>query len=165
MAEKDTITKGKIKQAGFFDFKDLYSFVYDLLIHNGYDVNEKNYSEKVAGESKDIDIEWEALKKVSDYFKFQLKLTWKILGLKSVEVQRDGKKVKTNQGVLEIKFSAVLVKDYESRWEEAAIWKFLRGVYDRYVIRDRIEDYEEKILSDLDEIIGQIKSYLAIEGQ
>jgi hypothetical protein len=165
MAEKDTITKGKIKQAGYFDFKDLYNFIYDLLSHNGYEINEKNYTEKVGGESKDIDIEWECFKKVSDYFKFQLKFSWKIVGMKAVEVQRGEKKIKTNQGALEIKFSAVLVKDYESRWEEAAFWKFLRGVYDRYVIRDRIEDYEERIIGDLSEVVGQVKSYLAVEGQ
>ena len=70
-------------------------------------------------------------------------MSWKILGMKSIEVQRDGKKVKMNSGVVEIKFSAVLVKDYENRWEDAPVWKFLRGVYDKYLIRGRIEDYEK----------------------
>ena len=41
------------------------------------------HSEKVAGDAKDIDINWEAGKKVSDYFKFIIKMDWKILGMKN----------------------------------------------------------------------------------
>jgi len=165
MPEKDTQSAGKIKQAGIFNFKDLYSFVYDWLIDEGYDVAEKTYSEKVAGDSKDIDVVWESTKKVSDYFKYLIKLDWKILGMKSVEVQREGKKVKTNSGVIEIKFKAVLIKDYEGRWEDRPLWKFLRGVYDRYIIRSRIEQYEDKLISETDDLITQCKAYLSIEGK
>ena len=165
MAEKDTLFKGKIKQAGVADFKDFYSFAYDWLSNEEYTVNEKVYSEKVAGDAKDIDVSWEAKKKVSDYFAFIIKIDWKILGLKSIEVQREGKKIKTNSGVFELKFSAVLVKDYESRWEDKPIWKFLRGVYDKYIIRSRIEQYEGKLMGELDELMAQCKAYLAIEGK
>lgn len=165
MSEKDVIFQGKIKQSGIFTFKDFYSFSYDWLRDQGFDVSEKVYSEKVAGDSKDIDIEWEATKKVSDYFQFYVKLAWKILGMKSVEVQRDGKKIKTNSGVLEIKFKSVLVKDYESRWEDRPLWKFLRGVYDRYIVRSRIESYEDKLFGETDDLIAQLKAYLTIEGQ
>ena len=165
MAEKDTLFKGKIKQAGVADFKDFYSFAYDWLSNEGYTVNEKVYSEKVAGDAKDIDVSWEAKKKVSDYFAFVIKIDWKILGLKSIEVQRESKKIKTNSGVFELKFSAVLVKDYESRWEDKPIWKFLRGVYDKYIIRSRIDQYEDKLMGELDELMAQCKAYLSIEGK
>tara|TARA_Y100000310_G_C20215994_1_gene593553 strand:- start:134 stop:634 length:501 start_codon:yes stop_codon:yes gene_type:complete len=165
MPEKDTQFQGKIKQAGIFDFKDFYAFAYDWLNEEGYLVTEKTYSEKVAGDSKDIDVEWEANKKVSDYFKYQIKMSWKILGMKSVEIQRDNKKVKTNSGVIEIKFKAILIKDYEARWEDKPIWKFLRGVYDRYIIRSRIEQYEDKLVSEVDDLVTQCKAYLAIEGK
>lgn len=165
MAEKDTLFKGKIKQAGVADFKDFYSFAYDWLSNEEYTVNEKVYSEKVAGDAKDIDVSWEAKKKVSDYFAFIIKIDWKILGLKSIEVQRESKKIKTNSGVFELKFSAVLVKDYESRWEDRPAWKFLRGVYDKYIIRSRIDQYEGKLMGELDELMAQCKAYLAIEGK
>jgi len=165
MPEQDTQYKGKIKQAGIFDFKDIYRFVYDWLNDEGYDVVEKTYSEKVAGDSKDIDVEWVAEKKVSDYFKYIIELDWKILGMKSVEVQRDNQKVKTNSGIIEIKFEAILVKDYEARWEHQAIWKFLRGIYDRYIIRSRIEQYEYKVIEELEDLITQCKAYLSIEGK
>ncbi|MGV8152307.1 MAG: hypothetical protein ACP5OG_04445 [Candidatus Nanoarchaeia archaeon] len=165
MSEKDNIFAGKIKQTGVFDFKEFYAFTYDWLREEGYDVTEKTYSEKVAGEAKDIDINWEAKKKVSDYFQFMIKADWKIIGMKSVEVEKNGKRVKMNSAQIEIKFKGTLIKDYESRWENAPVWKFLRGVYDRYIIRERVREYETKLFGEVDELIAQCKSFLAIEAK
>ncbi len=165
MAEKDTIKKGKIKQEGVFNFKELYEFIYKSLKDEGYKVNEKTYSEKITGDSKELQIVWQAKKKVSDYFKFVINMHWLIVGMKKIKVKKENKEVSTNSGLVEIRFEAVLVKDYESKWEDAPSWKFLRGVYDRYIIRSRIDQYEDDIEDELEEFIAQIKSFLALEGK
>jgi hypothetical protein len=165
MAEKDTLFKGKIKQAGIFDFKEFYNFAYDWLREEGYKVTEKTYSEKVAGDAKDIDIEWIAKKKVSDYFRYLIKMDWKILGMKKTKVKKEDKEISMNSGLVEIKFAAVLVKDYEHKWEDHPFWKFLRGIYDKYIIRSRVDDYEDRIIEETDELIAQCKSFLAIEAK
>jgi len=163
MAEKDTIFKGKIKQRGLFDFKDFYTFTYDWLMDENYDVFERKYVEKVKGDSKDVEIKWEAMKEISDYFRFVIIADWIILGMKQVKVKKEGKEITIDSGVLEIKFKAILVKDYENRWENHPFWKFLRGVYDRYMIRTRVEQYEERLMEEVNEFIAQCKSLLAIE--
>ncbi len=165
MAEKDNVFSSKLKQRGFADFKDFYSFTYDWLNGEGYDVSEIKYDEKVLGDTKDIKIEWEAVRKISDYFKFSMKINWTILHLKEVEVQRDGKKVKTDSGEFEIKLKGILIKDYENKWEDHPFWKFWRGVYDRYIIRTRISQYEDKLFEECDEFLAQCKSFLALEGK
>ncbi|MBR9706119.1 hypothetical protein GOV14_03735 [Candidatus Pacearchaeota archaeon] len=165
MAEKDKIFQGKIKQAGIYDFKEFYSFIYDWLLGDGYKVKEKRYSEKVAGDARDIDINWQAKKRISDYFRFYIKLDWKILGQKKIKVKRENKEISLNSGVLEIKFTAILVKDYEHRWENHPFWKFLRGMYERYIIKSRVDDYEDKLMEELDELIAQCKSFLAIDAK
>ncbi len=164
MAEKDKVIVGKIKQKAIFHFKDFYGFTYDWLVGEGYKVTEKVYSEEITGDSKKVEIEWEAKKKISDYFRFVIQVKWMILGLKSVEVQREGKKLKMNSGQVELKINGVLVKDYEHRWEDRPIWKFLRGVYDRYIVRSRIENYEDKLKDEVEEFIAQSKAFLVIEG-
>jgi hypothetical protein len=93
-----------------------------------------------------------------------VQVDWMILGLKSVEVQREGKKLKMNSGQVELKIKGVLVKDYEHKWEDRPIWKFLRGVYDRYIVKSRIEDYEDKLKEEVEEFIAQSKAFLVIEG-
>jgi hypothetical protein len=165
MSEKDTIFKGKIKNTGVFDFKDFYSFAYDWLRDEGYDVYEKKYSEKVSGDSKQLEIEWDADREVSDYFKFRINMYWLIMGMKSVEVQKEGQKIKMESGTVEIKFKSILVKDYEDRWENHPFWKFLRGIYERYIIKSRIEEYQIKVLEETEELIAQCKAFLAMEGQ
>lgn len=164
MAEKDTVISGKVKQKAIFHFKDFYSFTYDWLQGEGYKVTEKVYSEEITGDSKKIEIEWEAKKKISDYFRFVMGVKWMILGLKNVEVQREGKRLKMNSGQVELKIKGVLVKDYEHKWEDHPFWKFLRGIYDRYIIRSRIEQYEGDLKKETEDFIAQLKSFLVIEG-
>ena len=164
MVEKDEVFSGKIKQTGIFEFKEFYRFCYSWLVDKGYFVVEKVYSEKVTPVGKEVEIEWEASRKISDYFRFVLKVKWRILGMKDVEVEKDGAKVGMNKGQPEIKVAAVLEKDYEGRWETSAFLKFLRGWYDKFIIRGRIELYEEKIFGDADEFLAQAKAFLALEG-
>jgi len=163
--EKDKVFSGKIKQSGIFKFKDLYEFIYDFLMGENYDVFEDKYVEKISGDSKDVEINWKATREISDYFRFEIKADWIILGMKKVKVQKEGKEVSMDSGTLEIKFTATLHKDYENRWEGTAFMKFLRGVYDKYIIKSRVEDYELKIFQEVNELIAQTKSYLAMEGQ
>jgi len=165
MVERDQVYKGKIKHGGIFHFKDFYNFAYDWFISEDYDLTEKKYSEKVVGDAKEIEIVWETFRKISDYFKFVIKMRWIILGMKDVEVQRDGKKVKMNSGTLEVSFTAILEKDYENRWEDRPFFKFMRGIYDKYIIRNRIDDYEQRVIEELLEMIDQSKAFLALEAK
>tara|TARA_Y100000310_G_C20626244_1_gene786055 strand:+ start:756 stop:1256 length:501 start_codon:yes stop_codon:yes gene_type:complete len=165
MAEKDTVFSGKFAQKGIFNFKDFYGFAYNWLRGEGYSLTEKKYSEEITGDSKKIEIEWEAKRKISDYFKFTMSIRWIVFGLKNVEIQREGKKLKMNSGQIEVRIKGVLIKDYENRWDDHPFWKFLRGIYDRYIIKSRIDQYEDKLKEEVEEFIAQSKAYLVLEGK
>jgi hypothetical protein len=165
MVESDKIYETKLKHEGLFDFKDLYKFVYEWFNSYQYTVAEKKYEEKVVPTGKDIEVEWECLRKISDYFRFKVKITYRLLGIVSVEVQRGNVKIKMNKGQVEVKAAGFLEKDYENRWEHNPVAKFLRGVYDRYIIRNRIEWYEDKLAAEVDEAIAQVKAFLALEAR
>lgn len=166
MSEKDTILSSKVKHSGIFDFKETYRILYEWLVDQNYDMNEKSYKENIgAGGAKEIEIEWEAKRKVSDYFKFVLKINWHIIGMTSVEVDIDGVKQKMNKGQFELGVKAVIEKDYEDRWSTRPFLKFLRTFYDKYLIKERTEQYEGKIISEMDEFVGQCKSFLALTGR
>lgn len=166
MVEKDKLFETKIKQKGVFDFKETYNVLYEWLIDEGYDVNEKEYKEVIGpGGAKEILVKWEARRKISDYFRFIIKIQFHILGMKDVEVEIDGVKTPMNTGQFELKAGGVLEKDYENRWENHPFFKFFRTLYDRYLIPARIEQYEGKLIAEVDEFLTQCKSYLALTGR
>lgn len=166
MAEKESVFSSKIKYTGLFSFSNLYQFCYDWLTEEfGLDVAETKYSEKIKGDSKDIEIDWKCFDKVTDYFAFEVKVSFMILGLKEVEVVRDGNKTKTNKGMIELKCKGSLVRDYDGKFETTPFKKFMRSVYEKWIITSRIDQFEEKLIGDCDEFLGQTKAFLDLEGK
>jgi hypothetical protein len=166
MVELDQLFKSKVRHVGIFDFKETYRILYEWLIDQGYDINEKVYKEVIgAGNAKEIEIEWDATRKVSDYFRFQIKVNLHIFAMTSVEVEIDGVKQKMNKGDFNLEAKCILQKDYEERWTNNPFYKFLRGLYDRYIIPARIEQYEGKLIGENDEFLAQAKAFLALTGK
>lgn len=165
MAIESEVFNQKLKHKGFFSYSDLYTFCYNWLKDEGFSISEDEYVEKLAGNGKEIQITWKAKKKVSDYVKFQIVAKWHILGLNDAEVQIDGKKEKTNKGELKISVTATLQKDYESKWDSSVPLRFLRDVYDKYIIRETVKKYEDKLEDKAQDFVEQTKSFLNLEGK
>jgi len=165
MSELSPVYEGKVVHGGIFNFKDVYNFLYEWFTSYQYAVIEKKYSEKIKPEGKDIEIEWVCLRKISDYFRFMIRVGIRVVGLTTVEITRGDVKLKRDKGEIEIKISSYLEKDYEHKWETNPITKFLRGIYDKYIIKSRIEAYEDTLAAEVDEVIAQVKSFLALEGK
>jgi len=165
MALKSKVFEQKLKHNGFFNFADFYGFCFDWLKDEGYSLSEKEYTEKVSSNGKEVIIKWEASKTVSDYFKNLIQVKIHILGLNDAEVEVEGKKEATNKGDLKIEISADLERDYEDKWEDNPFYKWLRGVYDKYIVRTTIDEYEDRLKDVVVEYSEQIKSYLRLEGK
>ena len=166
MSEKDEILSTQLKQAGVFSFKDFYKFLYDWLVdEKQMNMKETEYKEKIKGDAKDIDIKWEGYRELTDYFKFDIKVGYEIRNLKEVEVTQEGKKVKTNKGDIKIKLKGYLVRDYEGKFEKSGFMKFLREIYQKWVIKSRVDQFKEKIMGDCNDFLEQAKAYLDLEGK
>lgn len=165
MSQKKEVYKQKLKQKGYWNYDELYNMAFHWLKDHGFGLKEALYNEKLQANGKEIVITWEAKKKVTDYFVHKITLDWHILGLNDAEVEIDGKKTKTNKGELEITFKGILINDYEQRWEDKPLWKFLRGVYEKYVIRETVDEYEDDIEDDVKELISDMKAFLRIPAR
>ncbi len=165
MVEKKVLIVEKLSNAGLFDFAGFYSYAHAYLMNLNYAVYELRYNEKVSGNSRDIIFEWAAQRRASDYFKYEIAIEYKINELVDVEVEIDGKKKKTNKGKIEVEVKAVLVKDPDSRWELSPIYRFLRDVYNKYVIPNRVEQTEEELVKEARMFRNEIKSYLELTGK
>ncbi len=164
--EKDKIFSSNISSKGIFSFLNSYKFCYDWLTEEtGLVISEGKYAETLKGNVKDIDIEWLGTRKVTDYFKFEIKVAFKITDLTEVEIEQGGAKIKMNQGKIKITVTGTLVKDYDGKFEKDAFRKFLRSIYEKWVIQSRINQFEDKLFEDCDEFLSQTKAYLALEGK
>jgi len=166
MPEKDKLFSSKIKNNGIVNFAEFYKFCYDWLKEEkGFVITEDKYAEKLTADSKNIDIEWTGIKELSDYFKFEIKIIFKIIGLTNIEIGEGNKKIKTNKGSVEVSVKGTLIKDPKGMFEKTWIEKFIRGIYEKTVIPSRIEEREIKISDDCSEFLSQAKAYLDLEGK
>ncbi len=165
MAIESEVFSQTVKHKGYFNYSDFYSYCYDWLKDEGFEVAEEEYVEKLSDFGKEILITWKIKRKVSDYVKFIGSISWHILGLSGAEVMIDGKKTKTNKGELKLKINASLEKDYDSKWDASPFLKMLRGIYDRYIIRATIKLYEDRWESKISSFVEDVKAYLNLEGR
>ncbi len=166
MAEKDVITKEVVKYSGYSDFKNLYSYAHDWLKEERYSVTEDQYVEKVKGNSKEVEIVWKASKKVTEYFKSELDIKFRIIGMEDVEVEIDGKKKKMNKFVeIKIEIKGTLIHDYSNQWNETATIKFFKSLYNKYIIPERTEKMQENVEKDVQNYKEELKAFLELSGR
>lgn len=165
MVEKDVLIVEKMATSGIFDFSGFYSYAHSWFINENYAVYELRYSEKVSGNSRDIIIEWVAIKRYSDYFKFEIGLEFKIKDLNDVEVEIDGKKKKSNKGNIDIEIKGVLVKDPDSRWDLSPFSRFMRDVYNKYIVPSRIDQVKDLLIADAKKFKEETKAYFDLVGK
>lgn len=165
MAEKEEVIKEKLSHSGVFNFSDFYSYAHSWLKDEDYGVSEGKYAEKISGNNRNISIEWTASKQVSDYFKVSWKIEIEVEDLVDVEVEIDGKKKKMNKGKISFEIKAALFKDPESKWESSPFNRFLRDIYNKYIIPKRLEDVQGRIISDVQEYKETLKSFLELTGK
>ena len=85
--------------------------------------------------------------------------------MKDAEAEIEGKKVSTNKGEVKITFKGNIIKDYEKRWEDNPRWKFLRSVYEKFIIRKTIDEYEDDLEDEVKELISDAKAFLRIPAR
>lgn len=166
MADKDRIIKEKVEHSGLFDFKGFYEYAHSWLAEEeDYGVVEEKYSEKVSGNARDIKIEWEATKQLSDYFKIEISIEFDVKDLTEVEVEIDGRKKKMNKGKVSVEIIGALIKDPESKWDSSPTARFMRDVYNKYIIPKRVETMEDRITKDVKDFKEELKAFLELTGR
>ena len=166
MAEKIELIKEKVTHNGLVDFTALYNYAYSWLKdEENYGVSETRYNEKVSGNARDIDIEWNAYKNVSDYFSIDFKIKWEIRGLAEVEVEIDGKKKKMNKGSVAVEVKGHLIRDRKSEWDASPFYRFIREVYNKYIVPTRVDILEDKVKDDVRKFVEVLKSIFEVIGR
>lgn len=165
MAEKEQILKEKLEHNGLFEFGSLYAFAHEWLKEARYGVTEEKYSEKTSGSSREIDIEWKAVREITDYFKFEYRIKFEIKGMTDVEVETDGQKKTMNKGKLKVEITGTLVADKDSKWDNTPFSRFMRDVYNKYVIPSRMDNMRGEVIGVAQNFKDEIKAFLDMAGR
>lgn len=161
MAEKKIVYQDKfVSFEGLFNLKELFRTIVKWFNEHGYDMFENKNFEEVYEEGKKVMFELIPYKKVTDYYKLEIRV-WAVLeNLKEVEVELKGVKQKLLKGRVNFTFDAILVSDYENRWEGKPAYYFYRALIDKFIYKSYTDRYEQELIKDAKEIQEEIKAYL-----
>ncbi len=154
--EKKKLYSGvKIKQDSIFNLEELYKLMYRWFETKGYSFSETEYRKYGAGDM--VEIIWSAEKEIDHYAKITIDITFLITGLEKVEIEVEGVKSKSNKGTVEMKFDISLLLDYKKKYGQ-----LMRMVYQDFIIKTRIKDYETRAASDSDGLFSEVKAFLKL---
>lgn len=138
MAKPIDIPKMVIRYSGTFDVGKLLSSTRGWLLEQNYEFAEPAYKHKYGDQGQDIEIEWEADRKVNYYVKEYIRVVMIMNSIKDVEISTEGKKQKMQQGRILVEVEGKVHLDYQKRFEGN---KFLQGLQDflhKYILRKTI---------------------------
>jgi hypothetical protein len=161
MPEKKIVYQDKfISFEGLFNLKDLFRTIIRWFNEHGYDMFENKNYEEVYEDGKKIIFELIPYKKVSDYYKLEIRVFAVFESLKETEVELNGVKQRLLKGRANFTFDAILVTDYEGRWETKPTYYFYRALIDKFIYRSYTDRYEAQLVKDAREVQEEIKAYL-----
>jgi len=161
VAEKKIVYQDKfVSFEGLFDLKGLFRIIVKWFDERGYDMFENKNFEEVYEDGKKVIFELIPYKKVSDYYKLEIRVFVVFENLKEVEIELHGVKQKLLKGRADFTFDAILVTDYEGRWETRPAYYFYRALIDKFVYKSYTDRYEGELIRDAKEVQEEIKAYL-----
>ena len=155
--EIEHVTKSlSLTQKSQFNLVELYKTLKHWFEINGYSFFEREYEDILKSGKKEVMIKWEGSKNIDDYSKFYIFVKFNV---KNYEIF-DTPKEKIIDGSLKLSFASDILTDYEYKWEHKPIWKFLRGVSDKFFTERKRKFYEKNLKEDTYDLFNKSKSFL-----
>jgi hypothetical protein len=163
MSDKTKVMSTAIKHKGVFSLDELYKAIKEWLNFEGYGDETKTfiedlYVERIKGEARQLEIRWKAEKFAGEYFSNIIKISFYVLGLQDVEMEVDGRKIGSQKSDLTLKVSAELKSNRQDKFKN----EFIRGLYEKYVIKERISSAEEALYNKAYGLADEIKRFLEL---
>ena len=148
---------------GLFNLNEFYRIVDKYFREKGFDKYEKRNEEQVLKDHRQIRIQMEPWKKINDYAKEVIKISFTFTKLKDVVVVKDKHRVTLQQGNVSVKFMGYLETDWEQKWEGNAVLFFIRAIFDQFIYKIQTDKYQGLVAEDTQHLYGLIKSYLNLQ--
>ncbi len=153
----------KIRFIGTIDLGKFYKYIKLYLQDRDFakETNlEKEYIERVKPNGKQIEAIWECGKIVNDYIKYKIKISYLMVGVNEVEVQKENFKLKLYKGDFQVIIVAY-VEEGSEKWDELGV---IAKLYKKLIAKQRIEDYKNELYDEILKLSKYIKGFLELRS-
>ncbi|MBS3143996.1 hypothetical protein J4208_00255 [Candidatus Woesearchaeota archaeon] len=152
-----------IKYSGTFDILELLGGIKGWYAKRYYELTEKEHSEAVKSSGKELVIEYEGVKKVTEYVTFKAVVKIVIYRLIDVLVETPQGKEKRQQAELDIGVKSWLSKNYKDTFKKSSkTQEFFRQVYERFIGKNHLDDLKTKLTNETLMLMDEIKTTLQV---
>jgi len=171
-----------VKFTDVFSLQNLYVTMHEMLLEEGWlgfegqetelqshsDLealySENVYQKGIHRSGKEYWVWWRAQKhqehRTSKYFLNILDMDWHVAMSQEREIVHQGKKMKVQQGELEIFFNAKIMSDVGYGWKKHFLLKHFKSFYENRILYAHIEKREKELWREVYRLQSKIKAYL-----
>jgi len=176
-----TIPQFKVKYKDVFHLKNLYIMMHEYLSEEGWrgplsssygvfwhhDI-ETLYLEKFCQKGlhaggKEMWVYWRTIKsyegKFSGYFKNHLDIDFHMVYMQDMEVMHQGKKMKVQQGEIEIFFRPWIESDVQKKWKDHWLLKHFQEIYESRIMVQDLDKREKELWREAYRLQNRVKRY------
>jgi len=156
-----------IRYKGLFDYDALYNMMVRWLKARRYWFHETVYKHKVPSPyGAEQEIAWEADKKINDYIRYWMNISWHLWDINEVEVIKDGEKKTLTNARVEILIGGTVEVDYEKRLQRNRAWIAIADIFYKYFLKEDIESiHHDTLYYRIYRLHALIKEHLGMEAK
>jgi len=161
---KIIVDHDKIDYSGPLDLNGLLRAIESFIFEHGFDKRQDKDFEQNTSNGKFIEWQISPWKWISDYARYIIKV--RVLGYEilKTDVAARGKKTKIDSGRIIIVIDGFVEYDLQSKWEGHPILYFLRSVYDNFIFKAYTEQFEQRLVHDINRLHDHIEKFLNVYG-
>jgi hypothetical protein len=186
MAATDPYVRVRYRQE--VHLKNFYMMLHDWFVHEGWvKRDDKEWPEPyyLLRENPNLGNEmwiWWRFKKIppnpepiggsNSYYRFNLDIFWHVMGIKEIEVMKQGNKFKTNNADIELEIRARLELDYKQTWRKHFLLKHIHEFFKNRIFKGQSEKHRDELYREAYKLQEVIKTFLnmkrympLVEGQ
>ena len=144
--DKDPLGRTVLKQRGNLDFQKVYASIKDWFNAHDYDINEKDYTHTVRGHGDEYKMNIIGDKDINSYVNFH------------IDIMIFAPEIKKDSGNMRMSIEPSLDLDYRGYFNKNSFTRFLKYVYNNYIIYKKIKTYyEAKVYVEYLDLCTKIK--------
>ena len=164
MIEKKIIVYDlRMSYNGPVKIEEFYKEVEDWIKQKGMNKELKKKMEKLAGKGKQLEWTIEIWKNLSNFAKEVVRLRSIFNEVREIEINRNGRRIKTQQADVLLIMDDILETDLNQKWEQKPLFYFVRAMVDKYVWKFYTERYDDIVAADTHELHKLLNAFFNLQ--